>query len=90
MPDEVHGEFPPTMGQPAIHVTQGYKTEPRVILTSGGKSYLMEQMVDGMIRMGEAVALAIEVFEHPTTAQVAQARRALEHAVAILEGAEVK
>jgi len=53
-------------------------------------SYNLEKLVDGMVSMGEAMALAIEVFDHHSDVQIMQARRALEHAVRKLEEARIR
>ena len=96
MSDDVHGEVPPIRQEWVDRVIdwewerrfreQVQDRMPSVSTTS----YNLEKLVDGMVAMGEAMTLAIEVFDHHTDIQIMQARRALRHAVEKIEGAKLR
>ena len=92
MSDDVHGEVPPIRQEWVDRVVDAelFRRIRDQALSVSTTSYNLEKLVDGMVAMGEAMTLAIEVFDHHTDIQIMQARRALEHAVKKLEDARIR
>ena len=92
MSDDVHGDMPPINPQWVDRVLEDEQTRRlwNQMIASSTAAYNLEKLVDGMVAMGEAMALAIEVFDHHSDVQIMQARRALEHAVRKLEDARIR